>query len=373
MNETKERFKTILKTSIIGIIVNVILATSKVIIGTLAKSLAIMSDGVNNFADATSSLIAIIGAALAGKTPDRKHPYGHGRIEYLSSLIISGLVLYAGLIALVESVKAIFNPSTPDYSTLSLVIIAVAIVAKIALSIYTQKMGKKAHSDSLTASGKDAMMDALVSTTTIIAAVVYLVFHISVENYLAAIISIVIIKTGFELLMETVSKLLGDSGDIETKKAVMTTIKSIDQVNNAHDLVLYDYGPDTFLGSVHLDVDGNLTASELDTLTRTVTESVAANTGVFLAAVGFYARNTDDPEVIALREDMKAFVLTLEGVKGFHGFYLDKERKHASFDLVITLDIKNRREAFDNAMAAINTKYPDMTFSVGMDMDINEL
>ena len=373
MNDKTIRFKAIFKASIIGIVVNVFLALLKLIIGSLTHSLAIVSDGINNFADATSSLITMLGAALAGKAPDKKHPFGYGRIEYLSSLIISGLVLYAGLAALVEAVKSIISPSAADYSKVSLIIISIAVVIKIILSLYTQRVGKQVNSDSLIASGKESILDVFVSITTLVAAFIYISFNISIENYLAAVIAIVIIKTGIELLLETVSKLLGNAGDIETIKAVLATIRQVDNVNNAHDLVLYDYGPDTFLGSVHIDINDTLNASDIDALTRQITEAVLAKNNVYLSAIGIYSKNTDDADVIALREEIKKYALSYEGVTGFHGFYFNKAAGKISFDLVITLDIKDRNAAYANVVAALKSKYSMYDFTIGMDMDVNEL
>lgn len=373
MNKKIERFKAILKTSIIGIVVNILLALSKLVIGSIANSLAIMSDGINNFADATSGLVTIIGTAFAGKAPDRKHPFGYGRIEYLTSIIISSIVLYAGLTTFIEAVKSIFSPEPSEYSVISLLVVAGAVIVKLVLSLYTQSVGKRINSDSLIASGKEAILDVVVSISTLIAALIYIAFSVSIENYLAAVIAIIIIKTGFELLKDTVSKLLGDAGDVETKKEVLDTIRSFEKVNSAHDLVLYDYGPDTLFGSVHVDVDDTLTAADFDKLTREITDAVLDNNSIYLTAVGIYSRNTNDEDIIAIREEMKSFALTLEGVKGFHGFYFDKKTKKASFDLVITFDVKDRRETYNAALKALSEKYPDYTFNVGMDMDLNEL
>ena len=166
------REKTIVKTSIIGIAANVFLAAFKAFVGLMTNSIAIVLDAVNNISDAGSSLITIIGTKLAGKEPDKKHPFGYGRIEYLSAMIISVIVLYAGITSFVESVKQIIHPETPDYNVVSLVIVGVAVVVKILLGRYVKGVGVRVNSDSLINSGEDATLDSVISASTLVAAVI---------------------------------------------------------------------------------------------------------------------------------------------------------------------------------------------------------
>ena len=163
-----------MRTSIIGIIANLALAAFKAAVGLLANSISVTLDAVNNLSDALSSVITIIGAKLSVKPADKKHPLGYGRIEYLSSMIIALIILYAGISAAIESVKKIITPETPDYSATSLIIIAVAVVVKIVLGTYVSRVGKKVNSDSLAASGKDALMDSIISASVLVAAVIYI-------------------------------------------------------------------------------------------------------------------------------------------------------------------------------------------------------
>ena len=198
------REKTIIRTSIIGIIANVFLAAFKAVIGIMTHSIAIVLDAVNNISDAGSSLITIVGTKLAGKEPDKKHPFGYGRIEYLSAMIISVIVLYAGITSFVESVKQIIHPETPEYNTVSLIIVAVAVVVKILLGRYVKGVGEKVNSDSLINSGEDATLDSIISASTLVAAGIFMIFHISLEAWLGAIIAVVIIKSGIEMLQDTI-------------------------------------------------------------------------------------------------------------------------------------------------------------------------
>lgn len=372
MEKTIDRYKLIYKTSIVGIVVNVLLAVFKMIVGIIANSIAVILDGVNNLSDAASSLITIIGTALAGKPEDKKHPFGYGRLEYLSSLIISAIVLYAGITSVVESVKKIIKPEESDYSIITLSIIGVAILVKILLSLYTQSMGKKANSDSLIASGKEAILDAVVSCATLITAIIFLFTGLSLEAWLGVIIGLFIVKTGVELLMETISKLLGEPGDAKMVVDIKKTINSFPEVRGAYDLVIHNYGPDMYVGSVHIEVDDKLTVSEVDKITRKISDAVATEHSVYLSAVGIYSHTVSDESSIELEKIIKEIALSQEYVKGLHGFYIDSEEKVMRFDLVVSLDSKNRRVSYEKALEEIQSKYPDYKIIANMDMDMNE-
>ena len=176
------RDQVIIRTSILGILTNVMLAAFKAVIGIISNSIAVTLDAVNNLSDALSSIITIAGTKLAGKLPDKKHPLGYGRIEYLSAMIVSGIVLYAGITSAVESVKKILHPEKPDYSVISLVIIAVAVMVKIVLGRYVKAQGERVNSGSLEASGSDAMFDAVLSGSVLLSAIVFKMSGLSLDQ-----------------------------------------------------------------------------------------------------------------------------------------------------------------------------------------------
>ena len=372
LETSQGRNKKIVQTSIVGIVANVFLAAFKAVIGVISHSVAITMDAVNNISDAASSVITIVGTKLAGKEADKKHPFGYGRIEYLSAMIISVLVLYAGITAFVESVKKIITPETPDYSAVSLIIVAVAVVVKIVLGRYVKGVGEKVNSDSLINSGADATLDSIISASTLVAAGIYLIFHISLEAYLGAIIALVIIKSGFDMLRETLSKILGERGDAEMAKEIRNTVIAHPEISGAYDLVLHNYGPDTYQGSVHIEVPDTLSADELDQLIRRVTEDVFAKHNVILTAVGVYSLNTKDPEAAAAREKVKEIALSHEYILQIHGFYVDFETKKMRFDLVVSFDAPNRQETFSKAYDDIKKAFPDFEISAIMDTDFSE-
>ena len=366
------REKMIIRTSIIGIIANVFLAGFKAVIGLMTNSIAIVLDAVNNISDAGSSLITIVGTKLAGREPDRKHPFGYGRIEYLSAMIISVIVLYAGITSFVESVKQIIHPEKPEYNTVSLIIVAVAVVVKILLGRYVKGVGVRVKSDSLINSGEDATLDSVISASTLVAAGIFLIFRISLEAWLGAVISVVIIKSGIEMLRDTISQILGERNDIELARAIYGTVTGFPGVEGAYDLVLNNYGPDTWTGSVHIEVPDTYSADRLDQLIREITMKVLKEHHVILTAVGVYSVNTKDEEVIAAKEKVREIVFSHEYVREMHGFYLLKDQKAMRFDVVISFDAKDRRAVFREVIADVQKAFPGYELQAAMDTDFTE-
>ena len=372
MDGAKKRDAVIIRTSIIGILANVFLAAFKAVVGLASNSIAIVMDAVNNVSDAASSVITIVGTKLAGKEPDRKHPFGYGRIEYLSAMVISILVLYAGVTAFVESVKKIIHPDTPDYSAVSLIIVGVAVVVKIFLGRYVKSVGEKVNSDSLVNSGKDAMLDSIISASTLVAAAIYLIFHVSLEAWLGAIIALVIIKSGVGMLRETLSQILGERADAELAREIKASVVSYRQVSGAYDLVLHNYGPDAYNGSIHIEVPDTLSADDLDKLIRTITVDVYKKHNVLLTAIGVYSVNTRNPEAVAAREKVTGIVMSHAHILQIHGFYYDQAEKKIRFDIVVSFSAPDRHQVYSEVCADVQKAYPDFTLQIAMDTDFSE-
>ncbi len=373
MEPGNSREKVIVRTSIIGIAANVFLAAFKAAIGLMSNSIAIMLDAVNNISDAASSLITIVGAKLAAKAPDKEHPFGYGRIEYMSAIIISVIVFYAGVTSLTESVKQILNPETPDYDTVSLVIVAMAVVVKIILGRYVKNIGVKVNSDALINSGEDAKLDSVISASTLVAAGIFLTFHVSLEAWLGALISLVIIKAGIDMLRETVSKILGERNDPELAKDIKKTIVEFPGVRGAYDLILNNYGPDAWHGSVHIEVPDTYGANQLDKMLREIMVEVMHRHNVLLTAIGVYSFNTQDEEISRIEKKVREIIFSHEFVRQMHGFYLTKESKTMRFDLVISLDAKDRSAVFREVIGHIKEEFPDYELQVAMDTDFAEI
>lgn len=363
-----DREKAIVKTSIIGIITNVLLAAFKAAVGIIANSIAVTLDAVNNLSDALSSVITIIGAKLGAKLPDKKHPLGYGRIEYISSMLVAAIVLYAGITSLVESVKKIISPEEAEYSVVSLIIIAVAIVVKLVLGQYVKKQGKKHNSGALVASGSDALFDAVLSASVLASAIVYLIWHISLEAYVGVIIAVIIIKAGVEMMIETLNDILGKRSDREEVKKIKQLISEEDEVRGAYDLILYNYGPSKNYGTVHLELPDTMTVDEVDILTRRVQAKVYRETGVILTGVGVYSYNTADDEAAAMRNAVQKTVMAHEWALQLHGFYTDTESKTLRFDVVLSFEV-DKAEAVQTLMEELQPLYPDYTLLIVPDID----
>ena len=363
------REKTIVKTSIIGILTNVLLVGFKAFVGLMSNSIAIILDAVNNLSDALSSVVTIIGAKLGAKKPDKKHPLGYGRIEYLSSMIVAALVLYAGITSLVESIKKIIRPEAAEYGTVTLVIISVAIVVKLILGLYVKKQGKKVNSGALVASGSDAMFDAILSASVLASAIVYLIWGVSLEAYVGVVIAGFIIKAGVEMMIETLNDIIGKREDAETTKELKQIICEEESVLGAYDVTLFNYGPNRNYGSVHVELPDTLTVDDVDRITRKIQVDVYQKTGVILTGIGVYSYNTSNDEAAQMRNKVQETVLSHEWALQMHGFYADTEKKTARFDVVMSFDV-DRKEALETMYKEICGMYPDYEIVIVPDVDV---
>ena len=271
-----------------------------------------------------------------------------------------------------ESVKQIIHPETPDYNAVSLIIVAVAVVVKILLGRYVKGVGVKVHSDSLINSGEDATLDSIISASTLVAAGIFLIFHLSLEAWLGAVISLVIIKSGVEMLRDTISQILGEPNDPDLVNRIKQTVKQFPEVQGAYDLVLHNYGPDTWNGSIHVEVPDTYTADQLDRLIRNIQSEVFKEHRVILTAIGVYSVNTKDEENIRIREKVREIALSHEHVRQIHGFYLDQDEKTMRFDVVISFNAGDRREVYTEVVADVQQVFPDYQLQVAMDMDFAE-
>ena len=367
--EVAIREKTIVRTSVIGIVTNLLLVGFKAFVGLMSNSIAIILDAVNNLSDALSSVVTIIGAKLGAKQPDKKHSLGYGRIESLSSMIVAALVLYAGITSLVESIKKIFHPEAADYGTVTLVIISVAIVVKLLLGLYVKKQGKKVNSGALAASGSDAMFDAILSASVLASAIVYLVWGVSLEAYVGVIIAGFIIKAGIEMMIETLNDIIGKREDAEITKELKQIICEEEAVLGAYDVTLFNYGPNKNYGSVHVELPDTLTVDEVDRITRRIQTNVFHKTGVILTGIGVYSYNTSNDEAAQMRNRIQQTVLSHEWALQMHGFYADTEQKTLRFDVVMSFDV-DRKEALETLYQEIRGLYPDYEILIVPDVDI---
>lgn len=369
MAET-ERSRQIIRTSVLGIVVNVVLVLFKMTVGLLVNSIAIILDAVNNLSDALSSVITIVGTKLSGKAPDKKHPYGYGRIEYLTSVLIAVLVLLAGLTSLKESVEKILAPETASYTAASLVIVGAAVLAKLFMGRHVKAVGEKLNAQTLVASGSDALFDAVLSLATLVAALLSIFLHWDLEGWLGAIISLIILKSGVEILLETLNSIIGVRAEAELTDKIKREISAFPGVGGAYDLSLHSYGPTKLIGSVHVELPDDMPAREIHKLTRAISAKIAMDYGVVLT-VGVYAAGDGSPR----HREMKGKLLSLAAARPeilqVHGFYAEEETRCAMFDLIV--DFSADAEAVrDSLLAELTAAYPGWRFDVVLDSDVSE-
>ena len=369
VDEATKRNKEIIKTSIIGVVANVILAAFKAVVGLVTNSIAVTLDAVNNLSDALASIITIVATVLSGKLPDKKHPLGYGRIEYLSGMIVAALVLYAGITAGVESVKKIIHPEVADYSMISLVIIAAAVVVKFVMGRLIAAKGKELNSSSLIATGADASFDSVLSLSVLISAIIFIKFHISLEAYVGVVIAIIIIKSGFEMMRDTVDEILGQRAEKDMVAKIKSLINEEEEVRGAYDLFINNYGPNKNYASIHIELPDTMTVDEVDVLTRRLQAKVYTETGVILTGVGVYSYNTSNEEVAHMRNDISHIVMNHEWAIQMHGFYVDMESKAIRFDVVFSFAI-NPDEGVEILTREIGEKYEGYMIHISPDIDI---
>ncbi len=362
-----EREKVIVKTSFIGIVTNILLAGFKAAVGAVTGSIAVVLDAVNNLSDVLSSVVTIIGTKLAGKKPDKEHPLGHGRAEYIGTMIVAAIILYAGIAAGVESVKKIISPTKPDYSLVSLIIVGTAVVVKILLGRYVSAMGKKVNSGSLIASGSDALFDAVVSASVLLSALICKFMGVNLEAYVGLLISVFIIRAGIEMMRDTVDDILGKRIDRGLVESIRATICEDENVSGAYDLILHSYGPGRLIGSVHVEIPAELKAYEIDRMQRNIADNVYTKHGVVLAGIGIYSKDDRHGD---MRDKVNEIVRKHEGVLQIHGFFADPEKKQMVFDVILDFALPDRSAVLSEISSAVEKAFPGWSVSVTMDVDI---
>ena len=366
-----DRGNEIIRTSWVGIVANVLLAAFKALVGVVAGSIAIVMDAVNNLSDALSSVITIIGTKLSQKPADRKHPFGYGRVEYFSAIIIAVIVISAGVTSLIESVKKIFEPTAPDYTTTTLIVIGVAIVVKLVLGAYVKGKGKKLRSDALQASGADALFDAVITLATLLSAGVMLLWGVSLDGYLGTVISALIIKAGVEMLASPIGELLGTRVPAALVADIKKEVMAFDEVHGVYDLILHNYGPDIMIGTLHVSVDDTLTAQEIHGLSRKISAQMYQNHGIVMT-VGVYAVATGDN----CRAELQSLVMrTLAAHKELvqiHGFYYSEKEKLITVDVVPDLSVTDENLLCENLTKELMALTPGNTVLITVDHNYSE-
>ncbi len=355
-------------TSVLGLIVNIVISAVKIAIGAAVSSIAIVSEGIHSGADAATSVLTIVGVKLANKRPTRKHPFGYGRIEYLTSLVIAILIMYTGFEILTTSVDLIFHPADLAIDYLTLAIVAVTAVIKFLLGIYTMKKGKQVESDTLYGLGAECRNDSFASVITIVSAAIFLVFRLSVDAYAGILTALLIMETGFEILRSTLADLLGRSGNHELAEQLYKEIRETEGVIHAADMMLHNYGPDAYSASVNIEIDHEKTVGQVYQQIHSLQLRILQQYRVTMV-FGIYAVDNKSEDSRTMRSQIAQFVLDHPHVKSYHALYHDRSENRIYCDFIVgyeAFDWEALREAFTDYMAAL---YPGCTVALTVETE----
>jgi len=329
---------------VIGILVNVILSVFKLLVGSLTNSISITADAVNNLSDAASSGISLIGFKIASKPADPEHPFGHGRIEYISSVIVSFLILLMGFEVLKDSVDKIINPQKVEFSYVAVIVLAVSILSKLWLAYANNKVGKKIGSLSMSAVVKDSISDSIVTAVALVSLVLSKFVSFPVDGITGIIVSVFVFIAGINTLKETLGPLLGQPPEKELVEQIKEEVLSYDEVVGIHDLIIHDYGPSRLFGSVHVevpcDVDLMSTHDTIDLIERKIMEKYK-----MLLVIHLDPLDINNEHINRLYDLTKKIVKEIDPQLNLHDFRVVNGPTHTNFifDLVVPFEypIKN--------------------------------
>lgn len=366
----ENRFRRIIKTSVIGIIVNLVLGLVKVFAGMLSHSIAILSDAINNFSDSVSSIVTIITMVIASKGATKKHPFGFGRVEYFSGAIISVVVIITGIEFLTSSFHRIFHPVTTTYSILTLFILLLSVLSKIILGKYTKSAGEKDNAPPLIASGEDSLSDAIITGVTLLGAIFSILTDINIDSYLGVFVSLIVLKAGFQMLFDIVSSLLGKQNDIDLAQKIMAEIKEFEGVHGAYDLILHNYGPNIYIGDCNVELQDTMTIREAYALLKPMKHRILQKYGVVMF-IGFYSINTTDEKIMHMEKRVKEIAYSKAMVLQLHAFTVYEELSLIAFDLVVDFECKDFNSLKEDILTEVSREFPTYTVKATVERDFS--
>lgn len=347
---------------VVGIISNLFLCIMKILIGVFSGSIAIIADGINNMADASSSIITLVGFRLASKPEDEDHPYGHARIEYLTGLFVSILIIVLGVQLFKTSLEKIFNPDTLEFSYITIITLVIAIAVKLWQSLFNISIGKKINSLTLIATGADSRNDVIATSAVLVSVLVVKFTGLQIDGYMGCLVALFIIWSGIQLVRDTISPLLGEAPDDDLVKAITETVKKEPSILGIHDLMVHNYGPGKIFASIHVEVDadGDLMKSHdmIDNIERIVKESLRIEFVIHMDPV-----KTNDPLIHRMKAVISEAFAPLDGVENIHDFRIVPGPTHTNiiFDVVLSMECryteKEIQKIADDTVKAIDDNY----------------
>ncbi len=334
-NRVRQKYGTL--TGVVGILCNLLLFIIKLTIGILSASISIIADAFNNLGDMGSSLITMLGFRLASKPADPDHPYGHGRFEYISAFIVSGLILIMGFELLKSSVEKIFNPEPMSLGTVSVIVLTISVLIKLWMCFFNRRLGKKIHSSALCATAQDSLNDTLTTSAVLVSVIIMMTTEINIDAYVGVAMSLFILWSGFKTAKETLDPLLGEPIDEETAKLLENEIMAFDGFLGIHDLLAHNYGPGRCFASVHVEVPANIDIVKCHEQIDICEKLVFERTGIMLT-VHMDPVETDNEILNSAKETISTKIKTIHPDLSIHDFRMtpkSDERTNLIFDVVL--------------------------------------
>lgn len=359
---------------IVGIIVNVLLFMIKFFVGFFTNSIAITADAFNNLSDSGSSLITVFSFKLSSKPADREHPFGHGRIEYLSALIVSFLVLLVGIEFIKTSISRIMNPVPLKSTIFSILLMIGSILVKIWLGYFYNFLGSSINSNTLKASAKDSFADVITTSVILFSLISSNLFNFPIDGYIGVIVSIFIIYSGFSLIKETINPLLGEAPSEELVENIKNTLLSYENILDTHDLIVHNYGPGRIFASIHAEVPSNISLVQIHETIDKAEKEIGSELNILLV-IHMDPVNIHCEEVKKDKEMLLNILKNYVEVKSIHDFRVvgEGEIKNLIFDLVIKLNKnfskENENELINNIIKDIKKIHPHYSSIITIDKD----
>ena len=348
-----------------GIVLNIILFTIKLIASILSGAISVMADAFNNLTDAGSSVITLIGFRMSGQKPDKHHPFGHGRIEYISGLIVSFIIILVGFELAKSSVQKIISPETVAFSMTALIILIVSILIKAYMAIYNFGIGRKIVSSAMIATGRDSLSDCIATSTVLVCLIISRFANINIDAYCGLAVSAFILYSGMRSAKETIDPLLGEPPSAEFIKEIEEIVYAHDGVAGIHDLIVHDYGPARTMISLHAEVpaDANLveTHDMIDNIEKDLRERLKCDAVIHMDPIA-----TDDEHTLSVRAKIAALVACIDSRLSIHDFRMVKGPTHTNvlFDIVVPFDMKKSEEELRNNIQTIVKSINENYYSV---------
>ncbi|MBX9136319.1 MULTISPECIES: cation diffusion facilitator family transporter [unclassified Clostridium] len=358
---------------VVGIITNLILFIIKLSVGLLSNSVSILADAFNNLSDAASSIITIVGFKMANKPADAEHPFGHGRIEYITAMIVSFMVMLVGLQFVKTSFQKIINPTPVTFELLPFILLLVSIVFKFWLSKFNKSIGNKINSSTLKATATDAMGDVFTSTTVVISFLISKFTTLPIDGYIGIIVALAIVYSGFSLIKETLNPLLGEPPDPVLVSNITDMVMSYENITGIHDLIVHNYGPGRIMASIHAEIPSNIDIMEIHHIIDTAEREISKKLNIYLV-IHMDPICVDTDEIIEARNMVQDVLSKYEEIKSFHDFRIvgDHDKKNLIFDIEVSptclSNESNSAKLLSNIKNDIKEKSPEYKCVITVDL-----